>query len=184
MMTDPDFKARIVRITDAITNPDHLNFNYSGGGGGSGDVNVWNNDSTILMVEDEGGRYFPFSFDPATMHATPLYGTSPNLLETGPGEFDHFNSNIFYSFVGGNSMLMKRYDFADRVNRPHHRVRFRQLWRLKRDLEDDGGRGRQRHGVLRSLLQCGRAGAGALALGLSPTTRPLILAISCILMEW
>jgi hypothetical protein len=68
-MTDPDFKARIVRITDAITNPDHLNFNYSGGGGGSGDVNVWNNDSTILLVEDEGGRYFPFSFDPATMHA-------------------------------------------------------------------------------------------------------------------
>jgi hypothetical protein len=118
VMTDPDFNARVVRVTAANTNPGHLNFTYSAGVGGSGDVQVWNKDSTLFLLSDQGGNYYPFSFNSMSMQAAPLYGTSPNLYQTGPGEFSAANADHFYSFVGGNSTLIKIYEFTDRVNRP------------------------------------------------------------------
>jgi hypothetical protein len=118
VVIDPDFHSRIVRITDANSNPDHVNFIYSAGIGGSGDVNVWNNDSTLFLVNDEGGNYYPFSFNPASMQAGPLYGTSPDMFRSGAGVFSRTNSNYFYSFGGNTTTTVRLYDFTDRVNRP------------------------------------------------------------------
>ncbi|HZQ95041.1 MAG TPA: Ig domain-containing protein [Candidatus Sulfotelmatobacter sp.] len=121
IVADPDFHNRIVRITDAQTNPDPVfaNRTFFTSGSGSADVNLWNVDSTLFIVQDTGSNSYPFSFNPATMQASRLYGTSfpstKGLVLSSSGTWSRVSPNVLYAF-GGTSI--KKYDFSDRVNPP------------------------------------------------------------------
>ena len=121
IVTDPDFGNHIVRITDANTdtNPTFINRTYETTSSGSADENIWNLDSTLLMVQDTGAGGYPFSFNPTTMQAARLYvssfPTTNGMKVSGGGIWSHINSNLLYSDSG---TAISMYDFTDRTNPP------------------------------------------------------------------
>jgi hypothetical protein len=121
IVADPDFGSRIVRITDANTNPEQnfQNRTFFATGSGSADENLWNIDSTLFIVQDTGSNGYPFSFNPNTLQATRMYVSSfpasnGFTLPYG-GDWSRVNPNILYTF--GKTTLSK-YDFTDRTNPP------------------------------------------------------------------
>jgi hypothetical protein len=100
VVIDPDFHNPIVRVTDASLDRHRT---MCTGLGGSGDMpQLWNADSTILVVCDNEGRYYPIGFDPINFKTTgPLYGTSPDIFASGPGVFSHTDPNQYYVFEKG-----------------------------------------------------------------------------------
>ena len=114
-MNDPDFHNPIVRVTDARTLGGGDSF--CTGLGGSGDVpQVWNADSTILLLCDQNGFYFPIGFDPVNFKSLgPLYGTSPTVFKSGGGTFSHTDPNLFYALTNGQIQII---DYSNRMNRP------------------------------------------------------------------
>jgi hypothetical protein len=121
IVSDPDFGNRIVRITDADTNPDlHFkNRTYVTAGSGSADDNLWNTDSTLFIVQDTGENGLPFTFNPSTLQAARMYTSSfpqtNGLVLTGGGNWSRVDPNVLY-FYGGTAI--KKYDFTDRTNPP------------------------------------------------------------------
>ncbi|HET9306913.1 MAG TPA: putative Ig domain-containing protein [Candidatus Sulfotelmatobacter sp.] len=121
IVTDPSFVNRIARITDARTNPGMLDRTYMAGQGGSADVNIWNSDSTLLFVQDDGSWMVPMTFDPVSLKAGRLYTARfPNdgglkLLATGAWSYN--DPNVLYTIETSTTTLNK-YDFTDRVNPP------------------------------------------------------------------
>jgi hypothetical protein len=113
--TDPNFNNSVLRFTDATLQPNFPNRSYNTGLGGSGDKVVWNSDSTILLVSDTYGRYFPVKFDPVNFRQLgPLYGQYP-IFVSGPGVFSHVNPNRFYQFYQGKVRL---FDYTNRTAAP------------------------------------------------------------------
>lgn len=121
IVTDPDFGNRIVRITDANTNPltNFQNRTFMTASSGSADENIWNLDSTLLVVQDTGSRGYPFSFDPNTMQASRMYVSSfpstNGLMLPGSGSWSRVNPNLLYLEKG---TAINKYDFTDRLNTP------------------------------------------------------------------
>ena len=112
---DPNFTNSVLRFTDATLQPNFPNRSYNTGLGGSGDKAVWNSDSTILLVSDTYGRYFPVKFDPVNFRQLgPLYGRYP-IFVSGPGVFSHVNPNHFYEFYNGKVRLL---DYTNRTIPP------------------------------------------------------------------
>jgi hypothetical protein len=112
---DPNFNNSVLRFTDATLQPSFPNRSYNTGLGGSGDKNVWNSDSTILLVSDTYGRYFPVKFDPLNFRQLgPLYGRHP-IFVSGPGVFSHVNPNHFFAFNNGKVRLL---DYTNRTAPP------------------------------------------------------------------
>jgi hypothetical protein len=121
IVTDPDFGNRIVRITDANTNPDltFKNRSYVSSASGSADDNLWNIDSTLFVVQDTGANSFPFTFNPSTLQAARMYVSSfpaTSGLKLGvSGDWSRVNPNVFYTSSG---TAISKYDFTDRSNPP------------------------------------------------------------------
>jgi hypothetical protein len=121
IVTDPNFGNPIVRITDANTNPDvtFRNRSYVSTASGSADDNPWNTDSTLFVVSDTGANSLPFTFDPSTLRAARMYGSSfpaTGGLKLGfSGDWSRVNPNIFYAHSG---TAISKYDFTDRINPP------------------------------------------------------------------
>jgi hypothetical protein len=121
IVTDPDFGNRIVRVTDANTNPDPLfrNRTFVTAGSGSADDNLWNTDSTLFIVEDSGANGYPFTFDPSTLHAARMYASSYRATNglTIPfgGTWSRVRPNILYTYSGTS---INQYDFTDRNTPP------------------------------------------------------------------
>jgi hypothetical protein len=122
IVTDPDFGNRIVRITDANTdpNPSYVNRTYSVNSSGSADDNLWNTDSTLFIVQDTGSAGYPFTFNPSTFQAARMYvsnfpATNGLMLLTGGGIWSRVNPNVLYSYGG---TAINKYDFTDRTNPP------------------------------------------------------------------
>jgi hypothetical protein len=113
VVNDPDFNNPIVRVTDGSLG---VGNNFCTGLGGSGDVpQVWNADSTILLICDQGGAYFPIGFDPVNFKSLgPLYGTNP-IFNSGAGVFSHTNPNLFYQLSGG---MLQTLDYTNRTTQP------------------------------------------------------------------
>lgn len=122
VVTDPAFGNRIVRVTDANTDPASRwgsARTFVSSTSGSADENLWNVDSTLLILQDNNGAAYPFSFNPSTLHATRLYrstypATSGLKLSDG-GTWSRLHPSIFYLYDG--TAVMK-YDFSDRERPP------------------------------------------------------------------
>ena len=121
IVTDPDFANPIVRITDAHTNP-HRRFKnrtYFTSSTGSADENLWNIDSTLLVVQDTGANSLPFTFDPSTLQAARMYVSSfpetNGLMLGDSGNWSRVDPNVFYTIAG--TAIHKR-DFTDRTHPP------------------------------------------------------------------
>jgi hypothetical protein len=114
VVNDPDFHNPIVRVTDASLG---VTQGYCTGLGGSGDVpQVWNADSTMLLICDGNGQYFPIGFDPTNFKSLgPIYGTTPSFYISGPGLFSHTDPNKFYAL---NRSQLQTIDYSDRTTRP------------------------------------------------------------------
>jgi hypothetical protein len=120
IVTDPDFSNPIVRITDANTNPKagFVNRTYVTTTSGSADDNLWNIDSTLLVVQDTGANSLPFTFNPSTLQAARMYVSSfpltNGLMLTG-GIWSRVSANVLYTSDG---TAIDKYDFTDRTNPP------------------------------------------------------------------
>jgi hypothetical protein len=125
MVTDPDFGNRIVRITDANTGAQapFQNRTFSTASSGSADENLWNVDSTLLVVQDTGARAYPFSFNPSTMQASRMYVSSfpdsNGFTISGGGSWSRVNPNILYVTT---DTTINKYDFSDRNTAPTAQV--------------------------------------------------------------
>jgi hypothetical protein len=132
LVSDPEpsngttcFHSPIVRVTDAHTNNAKSYVTYNVGTGGSGDENVWNVNSTLLMLGDTGGTHYPFSFNPTTMQAARLYatGTQGSGMTIGHhGSWSYVNSQVWFALntsagAGGLAQILS-YDFTNRVTPP------------------------------------------------------------------
>ena len=81
--TPATFNLPVCRMTDAGFDPSKPNFTLETNTAGSGDVNLWNTDSTLLTVQNEGSRLYPISFNPATYQTARLYPTNPSWSAQG-----------------------------------------------------------------------------------------------------
>jgi hypothetical protein len=123
LVTDPAFSNRIVRVTDANTDPSRPNFTFIATASGSADENQWNTDSTLFMSYNMNAGTYPFSFDPTTMQVSRLYVS--NFPATGGmqlntvGEWSRANSQWWYTMdTGSNGLQILKYDFTDRSTPP------------------------------------------------------------------
>lgn len=121
IVTDPDFGSRIVRITDANTNPDSIfrNRTYVTAASGSADENLWNIDSTLLILQDTGTYAYPFKFNPSTLQAARMYvssfpATNGLQLPYG-GVWSRVNPSVLYTHSGTS---VSKYDFTDQTHPP------------------------------------------------------------------
>ena len=121
IVADPDFGNRIVRITDANTDPSpvYKNRTYETAASGSADDNLWNTDSTLFIVQDTGTNGVPFTFNPSTFQAGRLYtanfpATNGMKLPDG-GIWSRVNSQVLYEFP---NTAIGKYDFTNRTTPP------------------------------------------------------------------
>jgi hypothetical protein len=120
-VTDPDFRNRVVRVTDWNTDPSSAGTTrtYVASGSGSADENIWNVNSTLFIVQNTGGAAYPFSFDPKTMQAARLYASSypatGGLRLSDAGTWSRVDPNVLYSYTGTS---MVKYDFTVRTTPP------------------------------------------------------------------
>jgi hypothetical protein len=121
IVRDPDFGSRIVRVTDANTNPAAANVNmtFVTTSSGSADDNLWNVDSTLFTVQDTWADTYVYSFNPSTLQASRLYVSSfpatNGLMLSSSGNWSRVNSNLLYTNAG---TAYYKYDFTDRTNPP------------------------------------------------------------------
>jgi hypothetical protein len=122
IVTDPDFGNRIVRITDADTDPGApwtYARSFVSSSSGSADENLWNTDSTLFLIQSVGGAAYPFAFDPSTLHGARLYLSSypstGGMKLSDAGTWSRVNSNVLYTSSG---TAIDKYDFTDRTNPP------------------------------------------------------------------
>jgi hypothetical protein len=121
IVTDPDFGSRILRVTDANTNPaaTFKNRTFVTAASGSADENLWNTDSSLFIVQDSGANTYPFSFNSSTLHATRMYvasfpATNGLVLPTS-GIWSRVSPNILYT---SHETVINKYDFSDQTNPP------------------------------------------------------------------
>lgn len=105
---DPDFGNAIVRATDETTTVvSGRALNIFAGIGGSADVNVWNTDSTMLFLQDNGGLGNIYSFNPVTMETRKIFPSwRPSAVV-----FSRLDPNIAFVFASGKVL---RFDLSDR----------------------------------------------------------------------
>jgi Putative Ig domain len=122
MVTDPSFGNQIVRITDFHTDPSApLSFarTFVTSSSGSADENLWNVDSSLFVLQSDGGAGYPYAFNAANLHATRLYSSSypssNGLKLAGGGTWSRVSTNLLYLDAG---TTITSYDFTDRTNPP------------------------------------------------------------------
>ena len=116
--SDPDFGNKVCRLTDSTTDPSTTTSMVTASS--SGDANLWNIDSTLMVIGSVNGMVYPRSFDPTTMQSAPLYANSfPTTgglrFPASSPSFSRVNSQ-YLSYVTGTSY--KKYDFTDRSTPP------------------------------------------------------------------
>jgi hypothetical protein len=95
VITDPTFGSRILRVTDAGSDPKQTGrslFTPS-----SAEQNSWNKTSTKFYVNTAGGSFVLYDFDPVTMKARSA--GDPNLPWTSEPQFSFSQPNILYGMA-------------------------------------------------------------------------------------
>lgn len=106
IVTDPDFGSTIIRFTDEHSMVNGQN--AFAGIGGSADVNTFNTDSTLLLIQDSGGGGQVFNFNPLTLEIKRIYPKwrISSLI------FSRLDPNVAFALNGTQFM---RYDLSDRT---------------------------------------------------------------------
>ena len=118
----------VIRCTDSTFEVGHPNISISAGLGGSGDAEqMWNANSTMLHLNDSGGRGLITSFDKLNLAVGcgTAVTAAQNLSTTGSssvaynfsgGTWDWTNWNLYYGGLGNNdttSTQVMTYDFVE-----------------------------------------------------------------------
>src|SRR5215467_9661824 len=109
IVMDPDFDNLIIRMTDENSMTIPAGSQCYAGIGGSADVNVWNTDSTLIYLQDQGGGGGIFGFNPRTLSCARLF---PGWRVPGALLFSKLDPNIAFNFYGRQFL---RYDLSDRT---------------------------------------------------------------------
>lgn len=121
IVTDPDFGSRIVRVTDWNTDPgtSPAGRGFVSAGSGGSNENLWNLDSTMLVISNTENMAYPLTFDPAAMQVKRVYVSSypvnGGLRFPGGGVWSRVDPNVLYTY---NGSAIGKYDFSDRINPP------------------------------------------------------------------
>ena len=84
IITDPSFHSRILRVTDAKSDPDGLGRPMMSPA--SAETNAWNADGTKFYVLTPGGQFVLYDFDEAEMKAR-----QKGVMPVTEGDFSHTN---------------------------------------------------------------------------------------------
>lgn len=110
VVTDPDFNNKIVRATDETLLKLYAGpADFTAGDGGSADVNMWNTDSTMLYVQDNGGGGIILGFNPSTLAVQRLF---PSFRVAGSCVFSKTNPNVLFNLTGTKYL---QYDLSNRT---------------------------------------------------------------------
>src|SRR5271170_3124770 len=107
IVNDPTFGSRMVRVTDAKTDPRRSSESYSTPS--SAEQNSWNRDATKFYVRGIHGGLMLFDFSPSTMAVHPL--GAPNVSWLGEPQFSYSQPNILYGITSGRPVF-QRYDIS------------------------------------------------------------------------
>jgi hypothetical protein len=121
VITDPDFGNPIARCTDANTDPSAPNIAFNINSGATGIVNHFNQNDTIIYVQETGGIGVPLLFDAQTMQCSRMYAANPAYAATGGltidavgADFSYSNPNWLYVWIStGGVAQIYRYDFSN-----------------------------------------------------------------------
>ena len=106
ILTDPTFGSRMVRVTDASTDPERPGVMFFTPA--SAEQNSWNTNSSRFFVTDNGGALWLFDFDPNTMK--PREGGKLKAPWRG-AQFSYSLPDILYG-VAGRKAIFQQYDAA------------------------------------------------------------------------
>ena len=101
VIIDPSFGSRILRVTDSGSDP-----RRAGGSlftPSSAEQNSWNKTSTMFYIDNSGGSFLLYNFDPTSMKAH-LSGV-PNLHWNSEPQFSYSQANILYGLVSREPIL-------------------------------------------------------------------------------
>jgi len=104
---DPNFGSRILRVTEATTDPEHPGQSFHSPS--SGEQNPWNATSTKFYVGDGSGGFFLFDFDPVTMTVRGR-GKLRADWRSEP-QFSFTQANILYG-IALQKPVFEQYDLA------------------------------------------------------------------------
>lgn len=114
IITDPTFGSRILRVTDANTEPDHPNRSYSSSS--SSEQNVFNRNGKIFYALGEGAESIFYSFDPLTMNyhrmGSPSDPYGGLTLLIGEGTFSYNDPNLIYGINQQGTRAIVQYNFS------------------------------------------------------------------------
>jgi hypothetical protein len=105
--TDPSFNSRMVRVTDANTDPRKQGQSFHTPA--SAEQNSWNSDTTKFYVIEAGGQKILYAFDPAKM--TAREGKTLDVAWQGEPEFSYTQPNILYG-MPTKGVDFQQYDLA------------------------------------------------------------------------
>jgi hypothetical protein len=115
-VTPADFGLEICRMTDSTLDPSVPNYTLETSTSGSGDLNLWNTNSTLFNINNEGARLYPMAFNPATMAASRLYPSASGWTATGGfylagagTSWSYSNPMLLYLL---NGTVLSSYDFT------------------------------------------------------------------------
>jgi hypothetical protein len=106
VITDPVFGSRIVRVTDASTNPQRPGAPFFSPA--SAEQNPWNATSTKFYVADNGGAFWLFDFDPDTLAVRKV---GKLKVPWRAMEFSYSQPNLLYGIAGKNAEF-QQYDVS------------------------------------------------------------------------
>src|SRR5438034_3717357 len=115
VITDPAFRSRIVRVTDASIDPQHPGGSYNTPG--SAAQNPWNADSTRFYLANRAGGLWLFGFNTDTM-------TTRNMGKLkvpwrGVAQFSYRQPNLLYG-ISARNPVFQQYDVAsEKLNTLH-----------------------------------------------------------------
>lgn len=121
LITDPDFGNPIARCTDAKTDPNAPNVAFNINSGATGIVNHFNQNDTMIYVQETGALGIPLLFNAQTMQCSRMYAANPEYAATGGltidavgADFSYSNPNWLYVWVStGGAAQIYRYDFSN-----------------------------------------------------------------------
>jgi hypothetical protein len=110
IITEPEFHARVLRVTDAGTLGAHFP-NWDFHTPGSAMQNTFATDSKLFYVIGEGMHILVFHFDPTTLRST-YSGLDFGKYGWRDMTFSTVSPNIAYGVAGGAKGRIDRYDFS------------------------------------------------------------------------